>query len=154
QEKTAEVIVALESMKGMLLSSEANAKLNQWGVMTPDRRSIMAIMNYFPRIYPRFTEILQLIGASGLVMLPSQTDFDSENRGDLDKYMQAANSEAYDRVKKFRLAWDACMTSFGTRQTQYERYFYGDPIRLAGKIYQDYDRQALVDRIQSFLDDK
>ncbi|HET7579099.1 MAG TPA: 4-hydroxyphenylacetate 3-monooxygenase, oxygenase component [Bacillales bacterium] len=154
QEKIAEVIVALEAMKGFLLSAETNAKPNRWGTMTPDNQPLLAAMNYYPRLYPRMAEILQTLGASGLVTLPTEADFDSERRQDLDKYMKAANADAYDRVKLFRLAWDACMSSFGTRETQYERYFFGDPVRLAGRLCQGYDTSPYVNRIKDFLNKK
>ncbi|HEX7066375.1 MAG TPA: 4-hydroxyphenylacetate 3-hydroxylase N-terminal domain-containing protein, partial [Bacillales bacterium] len=87
QEKVSEVIVALETMKGLLLSSETQATLNQWGTMTPDNQPLLAAMNYYPRIYPRMAEILQTLGASGLVTLPTESDFHSEQRSDLDKFM-------------------------------------------------------------------
>jgi 4-hydroxyphenylacetate 3-monooxygenase len=97
-------------------------------------------------------EIMQLLGASGLMAIPSESDFQSEIRPDLDKYLQAANSDAYNRVKLFRLAWDMCMSAFGTRQTLYERFFFGDPVRMAGALYNGYDKQPYVDRVKAFLD--
>ncbi|HET7579462.1 MAG TPA: 4-hydroxyphenylacetate 3-monooxygenase, oxygenase component [Bacillales bacterium] len=154
QEKLAEVVVSLEAMKGFLLSAEHQAELNQWGVMTPDNKPLLAAMNYFPRMYPRMIEILQTLGASGMVTLPTEADFDSDYRSDLDKYMQAANADAYDRVKVFRLAWDTCMSAFGTREVQYERYFFGDPVRLAGRIYHGYDMSEFKNRIKNLLDEK
>lgn len=45
--------------------------------------------------------------------------------------VQAYSKNAEERVKLFRLAWELTMSPFGTRQTQYERYFFGDPIRKA-----------------------
>ncbi|HEU5140290.1 MAG TPA: 4-hydroxyphenylacetate 3-monooxygenase, oxygenase component [Bacillales bacterium] len=150
-EKVSEVIIALETMKGLLLSSETQAKLNKWGTMTPDNQPLLAAMNYYPRIYPRMTEILQTLGASGLVTLPKESDFHSELRDDLDKYMKASNANAYDRVKLFRLAWDTCMSSFGTRETQYERYFFGDPVRLAGRLFHGYDKTPYINRVKDFL---
>src|SRR5690606_797463 len=96
QEKMSEVIIALETMKAFLISSEANAKIDRWGVMTPDFAPLNAARNYYPRMYPRFIEIMQLMGASGLMAIPNENDFNSELRPDLDKYLQAANGEAYD----------------------------------------------------------
>jgi 4-hydroxyphenylacetate 3-monooxygenase len=69
----------------------------------------------------------------------------------LDKYLQAANGGAYDRVKLYRLAWDVCMSSFGSRQTLYERFFFGDPVRMASALYNGYDKQEYVDRVKEFL---
>lgn len=151
-EKMAEVIIALEAMKAFVTAAEANAKVDQWGIMTPDFGPLNAARNYYPKMYPRFMEIMQLLGASGLMAIPSEADFDSEIRPDLDKYLQAANSDAYNRVKLYRLAWDMCMSAFGSRQTLYERFFFGDPVRMAGALYNGYNKQPYVDRVKAFLD--
>ena len=152
QEKISEVIIALETLKATVAASEANAKLDQWGIMTPDFAPLNAARNYFPKIYPRFTEIMQLMGASGLMAIPTEEDFRSELRPDLDKYLQSANGDAYNRVKLYRLAWDVCMSAFGSRQTLYERFFFGDPVRMASALYNGYDKQQYVDRVKEFLE--
>ena len=152
QEKISEVIIALETLKAYVAASEANAKLDKWGIMTPDFAPLNAARNYFPKIYPRFTEIMQLMGASGLMAIPSEEDFQSDLRPDLDKYLQSANGDAYNRVKLYRLAWDVCMSAFGSRQTLYERFFFGDPVRMASALYSGYDKQKYVDRVKEFLE--
>ncbi len=152
QEKISEVIIALETLKAYVAASEANAAMDKWGIMTPDFAPLNAARNYFPKIYPRFTEIMQLMGASGLMAIPTEEDFQSELRPDLDKYLQSANGDAYNRVKLYRLAWDVCMSAFGSRQTLYERFFFGDPVRMAGALYSGYDKQKYVDRVKEFLD--
>lgn len=151
QEKMSEVIMALETVKAYVTAAEANAKLDKWGIMTPDFTPLNVARHYYPKIYPRFSEIMQLLGASGLMAIPSESDFQSELRPDLDKYLQAANGDAYNRVKLYRLAWDVCMSAFGTRQTLYERFFFGDPVRMASALYNGYDKQVYVDRVKEFL---
>ncbi len=151
QEKIGEVIVALETMRSFLIASEAGAKLDRWGSMTPDLAPLRAAMVYYPRIYPRFSEIIQLLGASGLMTIPSKADFNSEVRSELDRYIKGTNVTAYERVKLFRLAWDVSMSAFGSRQTLYERFFFGDPIRQASNLYCNYDKQSYVNRVQEFL---
>lgn len=151
QEKIAEVMVALETLKGFLASSEAGAKLDQWGTMTPDVVPLQAAMVYYPRIYPRFTEILQLLGASGLMTLPSKADFESDLQSELNRYLKGADVSAYERVKRFRLAWDLSMSAFGSRQTLYERFFFGDPVRQASTFYLGYDKEPYVERVKEFL---
>ncbi|ASS96431.1 4-hydroxyphenylacetate 3-monooxygenase, oxygenase component [Peribacillus simplex] len=151
QEKISEVIIALETVKAFIIASEANAKVDKWGMMTPDFTPLNIARNYYPKIYPRFSEIMQQLGASGLMAIPNEADFNSELRPDLDKYLQAANGGAYDRVKLYRLAWDVCMSSFGSRQTLYERFFFGDPVRMASALYNGYDKQEYVDRVKEFL---
>lgn len=152
QAKLSEVIIGLETMKALLEKSENDAALDQWGTMRPNIVPLQVANNIFPKIYPRFTEIIQLIGASGLVGLPTENAFHSSIRADLDQYLQAATKNAEDRVKIFRLAWDLTMSSFGTRQTQYERYFFGDPIRLSSRLYHAYPLSDYVNEVSVFLD--
>ncbi|WP_353947778.1 4-hydroxyphenylacetate 3-monooxygenase, oxygenase component [Sporolactobacillus sp. Y61] len=154
QEKVTEVITALEILKALLSASEIHAAPDQWGTMTPDRAPLMTAMLYFPRIYPRLTEIVQLIGASGLVSIPAERDFSSSNNEDLTRYLQASDRNGFDKVRLFRLAWDLSMSSFAGRQMLYERYFFGDPVRLASGMYRDYDRKKYVSWIESFLKPK
>ena len=151
QEKMSEIIIGLETMKALLEKSENNAKLDEWGYMRPEIFPLQVAGNIFPKIYPRFTEIIQLIGASGMITLPTEKAFHSNIRNDLDFYLQGATKTAEERVKIFRLAWDLTMSSFGTRQTQYERYFFGDPIRLSSELYKKYPKNEYIKVISNFL---
>ncbi|EGQ26368.1 4-hydroxyphenylacetate-3-hydroxylase [Sporosarcina newyorkensis 2681] len=154
QEKMSEIIIGLETMKALLEKSENNAELDEWGYMRPEIFPLKVAGNIFPKIYPRFTEIIQLIGASGMITLPTEKAFHSIIRNDLDLYLQGATKTAEERVKIFRLAWDLTMSSFGTRQTQYERYFFGDPIRLSSDLYKKYPKNEYVKVISNFLNIK
>ncbi|WP_371069317.1 4-hydroxyphenylacetate 3-monooxygenase, oxygenase component [Sediminibacillus sp. JSM 1682029] len=151
QDKLSEIIVGLETMKALLEKAENDAALDKWGTMRPSDVPLQVANNIFPKIYPRFTEIVQLIGASGLVGLPTENAFHSSIRSDIDQYLQAATKNAEDRVKIFRLAWDLTMSSFGTRQTQFERYFFGDPIRLSSRLYKAYPLAGYVKEVGGFL---
>lgn len=151
QEKLAEIIIGLETMRALLEKSENDAAIDASGVMRPSLIPLQVASNMFPRIYPRFSEIIQTIGASGIVTLPTERAFHSEIRDDLNQYLQGTTKPAADRVKIFRLAWDLTMSSFGTRQTQYERYFFGDPIRLASGLYNTYPKEAYVKIVNDFL---
>ncbi|OES45456.1 4-hydroxyphenylacetate 3-monooxygenase, oxygenase component [Domibacillus iocasae] len=151
QEKASEVIVALETMKALVIKSEIEAEIDEWGFMRPDQTTLQIASNLFSRVYPRFAEIIQLLGASGLVTIPTENTFQSSIRKDLDQYLQAKSRNAEDRVKIFRLAWDLTMSSFGTRETLYERFFFGDPIQLSSKLYFSYDKEPYVKRVKTFL---
>lgn len=152
QEKMAEIIIGLETMKALLEKAENNAALNDNGYMCPEITSLKVAGCIFPKIYPRFVEIIQIIGAGGMITLPTENAFQSATiKADLDQYLQGATKNAEDRVKIFRLAWDLTMSSFGTRQTQYERYFFGDPISLSSELYKTYPKQQYIENINSFL---
>ena len=135
QEKVSEIIIALETMKALVLKSEMEAKLDNWGYLRPDRITLQVAINVFPRIYPRFTDIIQLLGASGLMAIPTENAFNSALRQDLEYYLQSKSSDGQQRVKLFRLAWDLTMSPFGTRQTLYERFFFGDPVKISSELY-------------------
>ncbi|MGG0671126.1 4-hydroxyphenylacetate 3-monooxygenase, oxygenase component [Lederbergia citrisecunda] len=151
QGKISEIIIGLETMKALLEKSENNAEVDEWGYMRPEIFSLQVAGNIFPKIYPRFTEIIQLIGASGMIALPTENAFHSSIRNDLDHYLKGATKTAEERVKIFRLAWDLTMSAFGTRSTQYERYFFGDPIRLASDLYKRYPKNEYVQMVSEFL---
>ena len=70
---------------------------------------------------------------------------------DIAHYYQAARATAAERIPLFRLAWDTALSAFGTRQVLYERFFFGDPVRMAGVVFQTKDRTALMERVRHFL---
>ncbi len=151
QEKAAEVILAVETMKAFVRASEADAEIDEYGMMTPAWWPLNAARNIFPKTYPRLIEIVQLLGASGLMAIPSEVDMQSGIGSDIEKYLVAKNALADDRLRLFRLAWDATLSAFGSRQVLYERYFFGDPVRMYGAVYESYDKTDAVKRVQQFI---
>ncbi|WP_161880904.1 4-hydroxyphenylacetate 3-monooxygenase, oxygenase component [Deinococcus alpinitundrae] len=151
QQKVSEIIVTLEIMKALEVAAVEGATLNPYGVMTPARGPLDAARNYYPAIYPRLNEIIQLLGASGIIMMPGKADREGPMGAFIEKHLQAANATAGERLKLFRLAWDMTLSSFGARQNLYEKHFFGDPIRMASAFYEVYDKEPFVARIQVFL---
>ena len=153
QEKLAEIWVNLETMKAFLRAAEADAKLDEWGVMRPAWDPLDAARNLFPRLYPRMVEIIQQIGASGLVAMPTEADLKGPLAEDIKKYFQSARAEAFDRVPLFRLAWDASLSAFGSRQVLYERFFFGDPVRMAGALVTGHNAQIQqhAEKVRAFI---
>jgi len=153
QEKLAEIWVNLETMKAFLRAAEAEAQLDEWGVMRPAWNPLDAARNLFPRLYPRMVEIIQQIGASGLVAMPTADDLNGPLAQDIHKYYQAARAEAYDRIPLFRLAWDASISAFAGRQVLYERFFFGDPVRMAGALVTGHGAQIqeYAEKVRAFV---
>jgi len=106
----------------------------------------------FPKMFIRMCEIIQLMGAGGLVTVPSYAETGSAVWGDVEMYFQSANADSKSRIKLFRLAFDAAVSSFSGRQQLYERYYSGDPVRLAGTLYSIYDRDSYIERVVGMLD--
>lgn len=153
QQRVAEIMVFLEITKACLRASEADASENQWGVMCPDPAPLNAARQLFAEtLYPRMVEIVQLLGSSSLMALPTEADFDTVLSPDVSRFLATDTATARDRSKLFHLAWDASCSAFGGRQLLYERYFAGDPVRNAMLMYRGYDAGPLIDRIKDFLD--
>ena len=153
QEMIAETIVVLEILKGLKIASEAGATKNAYGVMTPARGPLDAARNYYPKVYQRLVEILRWLTSSGLIMIPTEADFEGPMGEHISKYLASANGDAEERVRLMRLAWDMTISGFGGRQAHYENFFFGDPVRMRMALYNVYDRSEPVARIKDFLAD-
>jgi len=149
----AEMIVFVETVKAVINASEQNAKLSNWGTMVPDTDPLWVVRLGFPKMFVRMQEIIQLLGASSLVGVPSYKELKGEQSELVQKYFQSANSDAEHRIKLFRLAYDASISSFAGRQQLYERYYTGDPVRLGGTLFNIYNKKPFEARIDGILKD-
>lgn len=43
------------------------------------------------------------------------------------------------------------LSGFGARQTLYERFFFGDPVRMYQTLYAVYDKEPYKERIRQYL---
>jgi 4-hydroxyphenylacetate 3-monooxygenase len=153
QERLAELMVHTEVMKASLRAAEADAKLDRWGVMCPAGLPLEVIRTLFMNVYPRMVEILQLLGSSSLMIIPSEADFQSVLKPKIEQYLATDTASARERVKLFRLAWDIACSAFGGRQVLYERFFAGDPMNRAQFLYSIYPKEAVKERIHELLAD-
>ena len=151
QESLAELIVDVEIGKALMRAAEVDAKVNQWGMMTPNWPTLNAARNWYPKIAQRFPQIIRTFCASGLMALPGEADLASDALPDIELYLQGKSLTGPERVKLFKLANDASISGFSSRQALYEYYFFGDPVRMAGALVNSYDKAPLQERIRDFL---
>jgi 4-hydroxyphenylacetate 3-monooxygenase len=104
------------------------------GSVAPSHRAIFAIRALAPKVYPLMRELLQLVGAGGFIQLPSGAEdlLSDPLRPYIDRYYRGANVSAEERIKLWKLAWDAIGSEFGARQELFERSYAGnyDNVRL------------------------
>lgn len=152
QERVAELIMDVEVLKACLRASEADAAVDQWGVMSPAFMPLTIARNLFARtIYPHMAEIIELLGSSSLMAAPADADFHADIAPEIERYLATDTATARERAKLFHLAWDVACSAFGGRQVLYERFFGGDPVRNAMILYNFYDCKPLMDRVLDFL---
>lgn len=153
QEKMGELITYLETIKACVYAAEAQAQPGPDGVFYPSMDALHCSRNLFPKWYPRMVEILQMLGAGGLMMTPSQAALDGPLGATIARYYQGAKGEARERIQLFRLAWELVGEAIGSRQELYERFFSGDPVRNLAARYRMYDMSACVAHVDRLLAD-
>jgi anthranilate 3-monooxygenase (FAD) / 4-hydroxyphenylacetate 3-monooxygenase len=151
QQMMGETIDSIELLKSCITRAEVEFETNARGSIRPAFRPLQTARTFLPRAYPRAIEILQIIGAGGLLMLPSAADFTSPIAADVAKYYQGAGVSALERTRLFKLAWDLAGDAFGQRALQYERYYAGDPVRLTAQAFLTYDKSACEALVEKAL---
>lgn len=94
-----------------------------------------ALIRFFgPQVWPKFKETFEnFLGGSPLVTPSGYEDMkDPDLRPLIDKYYRGSEGSAEERIKLFKLIWDAIGTEFGGRHEIYERNYGGnqEQIRL------------------------
>ena len=100
----------------------------------------MITRHLFIRMYPRMGEILHLMGSSSLMALPAEADLSGPLASEIERYLETDTASAGERVRLFRLAWDASCSAFGSRQILYERFFQRDSYRNVALLNSVYDK--------------
>jgi 4-hydroxyphenylacetate 3-monooxygenase len=153
EERLGELIMQTELMRACMRAAEADATLDEWGVMCPAPMPVEITRNLFMTAYPRMVEILQLLGSSSFMITPSEADFRGPLAPHIEQYLATDGASARERVKLFRLAWDIAGSAFGSRQVLYERFFASDPLTRARILNAIYPKDEVIERVQEFLRD-
>ncbi|CAM3675437.1 4-hydroxyphenylacetate 3-hydroxylase family protein [Mesobacillus zeae] len=153
QNDLGELIQSLESIRALLKVAEYEHTITEHGEAMPDYVALETIRGLLPKMYPRAIEVMQIVGAGGLLMSPTGADFNNgELRESIDNYYVGREGiSSLERVSIFKLAWDLCGEAFGQRLLQYERYYTGDPIRKRAIFFNMYKRQASLDMVTEAL---
>lgn len=110
---------------------------------------------------PRFNEVAaQILGGSPLVTPSSAQDLrEPELRPLIDRFYRGATGSAEERIKLFKLLWDALGSEFGGRHLWYERNYGGsaelvrlDALRFGKRGGELAACQALVEQCMSDYD--
>jgi 4-hydroxyphenylacetate 3-monooxygenase len=154
EERVAELMLYTELMKACMRACEADAELDEWGVMCPAALPAESTRNLFMTAYPRMVEILQLLGSSSFMITPTEADFRGPLAPQIEQYLATDTASARERVKLFRLAWDVAGSAFGSRQVLYERFFASDPLTRARALNAIYPKDEIMNRVRELLDDE
>ncbi|MGH2349404.1 MAG: 4-hydroxyphenylacetate 3-hydroxylase family protein [bacterium] len=104
--------------------------------------------------WPRVKEIFELVLGGGPIVVPSSyKDLASaELRPVLERFYRGSDSSAEDRIKLFKLIWDAIGTEFGGRHELYERNYSGNHEQMRIDLLNLAKRRGLLDTFTAFAD--
>lgn len=116
--------------KALVLGMEAGCQPAPVGdAVEPNRELGVSHLALAPVLYQNVVTELKTLAGGGPIMLPATVRdlMGSELSPILNKYMRSAGSSATERIKLYKLVWDAIGTDFGGRHEQYERFYHGAP---------------------------
>lgn len=123
----------------------------------PDRHTLYTAQVLTQQLYARFITGIRDLAGGALITLPSSVkDFDNaEIAALIEKTQQSPAASAGEKVKFYKLAWDALGSEFASRHLQYEMFYAGATFVTKGHSFRTYDwarATALVDQMLAGYD--
>lgn len=153
QERLGELASLAAGVESAVIASEHLAAPDSAGMWLPGARPLYAAMGLQAEVYPRALAILRDIVGGGVLQVPASTaDLTSElTRADIERYIVSPSTSATDRIKLFKLAWDAIGSEFAGRHHQYEMFYAGAPFVARGYAFRNFDYAEAASRVDGFL---
>ncbi|MBB5957481.1 4-hydroxyphenylacetate 3-monooxygenase [Saccharothrix tamanrassetensis] len=152
-EKLGELASLTSLVESAVLAAEHTAEPDAQGMWRPGARALYGVMGLQAELYPRVLAILRDLVGGGVLQVPSSVaDMTSpETRPDIDRYVHSPGVPAEERVKLFKLVWDAIGSEFAGRHHQYEMFYAGAPFVAKGYAFRNYGFEQAVASVDSFL---
>nr|WP_283812391.1 4-hydroxyphenylacetate 3-hydroxylase C-terminal domain-containing protein [Bradyrhizobium sp. USDA 3458] len=152
-----EMLGQLAAETGMVdaLVAAMEAKGTQVGpYFIPDRHTLYSAQVLTQQLYAHIINTLRELAGGGMIMLPSSVaDFGNpEIAALIDQTQQSPKANSHDRVKFYKLAWDAVGSEFGSHHQQYEMFYAGATFVTKGHSYCTYDWTGADRLVQTMLD--
>jgi 4-hydroxyphenylacetate 3-monooxygenase oxygenase component len=151
QEQLGEMLGYLQMIESAILAAEQKCEPTGRGAVRPAWAPLQALRYHLPKWYERMVSVTQTLAAGGLLISPTEADLRSAVGPDIARYYKGAGVGAEERIRLFKLAWDATGTQFGQRMLHYERYYAGDPVRVGAAYYLDHDVDPLLAMVKRAL---
>jgi 4-hydroxyphenylacetate 3-monooxygenase len=140
------LLAGLNTAKSLVLAMEAACRPvpGSDGAVEPDREISVSHLAIAPELYQKAVTEIKLLAGGGPIMLPATArDLRSPELAPvLEKYLRSPGHTAEQRIKLFKLAWDALGTDFGGRHEQYERFYHGAPHNYLMTIVRESDTDS------------
>ncbi len=145
-----ELVTYAQAFQSIVRAAEVDCQITPGGHVAPG--PLIHQRAFITLVSERLVTILEHIGTSSLIFVPTAEDFEAPELAPLlGLYGRGKEFSAVDRAKLCRLAWELTGDSFGGRQQLYERLHSGDPATILAAVYQRYDKRNAVDIVTRLL---
>lgn len=99
------------------------------GAVQPNRSIAFAQRAWAPNAYVQVLEEIKWLAGGSLIQMPaSYRDLVHPEEGPLiERYVRSPGHPAEERIKLYKLVWDAVGSEFASRHEHYERFYHGAP---------------------------
>ena len=153
RETMGELAAKVGVIEGLVKGMEASGE--QYGdYYLPDRSLLCSAQVLSQELYPEIVLAIRRLAGGGVIMLPSSyKDFDVPEIADvIGKTQKSSVLDAENRVKLFKLAWDALGSEFASRHLQYEMFYSGPTFVTRGHAFRNYDWDECTEMVDTLMD--
>lgn len=124
------------------------------GMKIPKLEFAVLVRLFGAMAWPQVEDLVgEVLGGSPLVIPSSYKDLTSEElRPYIDRYYRGSTSSAHDRIKLFKLLWDAVGSEFGSRHTLYERNYGGSAELVRLNVLQFAQGRGRLDEMKALVE--
>lgn len=152
-EKLGELASLVSVVESALHAAQFTAAADDQGLYRPGAQSLYAAMGLQAELHPRVIGILRELVGGGVLQVPSSVA-ELVNTGtaeDMERYVSSPGVSSVERVKLFKLAWDAIGSEFAGRHQSYELFYSGAPFVVKGYAFRNYDYDRPLQAVEQFL---
>jgi 4-hydroxyphenylacetate 3-monooxygenase len=123
------------------------------GMAIPKLEYAVLVRLFGAMAWPKVDEVVgQTLGGSPLLTPSSVKDLQNEElRPLIDRFYRGSTGSAHDRIKLFKLIWDAVGSEFGGRHTLYERNYGGNHEQVRLDVLNFNRRRGRYDEMQALV---
>jgi 4-hydroxyphenylacetate 3-monooxygenase len=152
REQLGQIAAEVGLVDGLLHGMEAKGR-QAGAYFVPDRHLLYSAQTLTQQLYPKVITAIRDLAGGGLIMLPSSVaDFDDPLLARLiHKTQKSPVFTPPERVKFFKLAWDALGSEFASRHVQYEMFYAGASFVTRGHAYRTFDWARCTGLVDSLM---
>jgi len=124
------------------------------GMSIPKLEYAVLVRLFGAMAWPKVDQVVgEVLGGSPIVIPSSYKDLQSDElRPLIDRYYRGSTGSAHDRIKLFKLLWDATGSEFGSRHTLYERNYGGSPELVRLNVLQFAQDRGRLDEMKALVE--